>query len=403
MNRPIELPQISPLLPNTFTLFKVDVLLDPRPVDWSAFNNSESFLEYSTYLSPCRYNDVTFVDSFDKCTADTAVNRPQYFIKPKCLEADSFSYCVIQCYKWSPRSKVKALFANFDSVPEERIEFDGGFGQWTSLINRRCVIPNWGLRVLASERFCNPKTVKKICYWSSLDRNPLHTEHYSTKLSELHNKLKPDDSLLSIRVIPSNIHFQETDKGDVQWKVYEVRDYLQFILPYNKSLREIPQSFVTDFRDLAKDFYDFIPSIIHQDLKPYVFEQVTDFELLQNVRSAFLDLPFDENFIFPHKKFFASLGITTPWFSKTVDGERRKFKEFLQNIGWRIDETFFGDVIDFNSNVYVWRIKSAEQGTHIELKLLDYVFSKLFEFEEKMYFLELGSFFVKPQTVHLNQ
>ncbi|KAL0205128.1 hypothetical protein P9112_000435 [Eukaryota sp. TZLM1-RC] len=412
----IELPQVSPLLPDTFTLFKVHTKLDVQSANFPHLD--DRFKDFSQYLSPRRSNDATIVHSLDEYTADTTNHRSQYLIKPKFLKGGPFKKvisCAIQCYKWSLRSEVEALFAEIDPKErprEERIEFHAGliifpmsetnamiygFGQWTSLINRRCIIPNWGLRVLASERFFNPETVKKIAYYSSKNDKLINT-HQSSKSYPLVDELEPDDRLSSIRITPNGFNPSHDFEG---------KDYLHFTLPKGELIElstEILETYITQLRSLAQQFLNFESTTIHQDLKPYVYELVTDKELLPKLQQEFLRQRYDVEFIKLHPKLTQNLGSKKPWLvchsqccgSSSNPRKTNNLFELFFHLCQELSPLIIKDVVNFDTIVHVLKTKHDETTGKPKVKLLDVVVSKTFNYEGNQYFLELGHFFYKP-------
>ena len=180
--------------PSTYTLVALDKSLALGKSSIMSSSRPE-FKDIAPFLNPKIWEDP---DLFDSSGGDRFIEV-----------ANKEDYCVVRMMKSATPTKAERLVsrlidkkerkkgeASFQSALLFFPQKKGGnldynqmlvycFGQWNGLINNLLVVPQWGLRVLASNDFADPHAVKSVKSRLYRSANPSSTVHRVDKLADL--------------------------------------------------------------------------------------------------------------------------------------------------------------------------------------------------------------------------
>jgi uncharacterized protein (TIGR04141 family) len=295
--------------PNEFTLFKLKL---NRIADIDRRNYPERYRDIDLYLSSELFKENVVWD-------DSEIND-SITKKVHLHEEEGYTCIALNTLKPKKRSEVFTDFMMgvgskdqikefefcgslliFLQSPEEALAY--GFGNWKSVINKKMIVPMWGLRTAASiDIFSGNGNIKTIKQKNIRHSNPSSCTEKKTKLAPLKNFMLEVGSggIEEIQVI-TNLSKRHTCTG---------KDFFKFMIgtPEVKGKGQSPEETRNQLKDIAL-YLDGASKEIHPNFKPYIDTEIVDTTLIQElnreIRNHFNP---QSEIIFPHESVWSSYG-----------------------------------------------------------------------------------------------
>jgi len=251
-----------------------------------------------------------------------------------------------------------------------------GFGKWNMLLNPYCIIPQWGLRMLASSNMCNPDAVKRILATHHRTSNPSSRSEKAAKMTKIENFAIEvgSEGLDSMSALPK--------KSYKTSHLIAGRDYLQFTVnPETDSDQVAPAQTIKSLEQIATHFLKLTNEglQIHGRMKEFIDEEIKEKKTIALLNTILLNL------------------------IKSKDG---RLQVFIHTSLWGEQQTktlLFGDtkarsLFDVlasasptsSPKVKVWNNK---HDTSEEVDILRFLYSLPIEHEENFYRFERGNWY----------
>lgn len=156
---------------------------------------------------------------------------------------------------------------------------------WRTLLNPYVIVPKWGLRVVASEGFCDPQQIREIA--ASYFRNPIPSKRKERSaaaedISRFEIEVASED-IESLRVRPNSSYgMKRIVKGD---------DYLNFCV--TKRDKENPGATFTSLQRVSTYFFNLSMQdsfVIHRNLRHFVDDELMEEKLVRALSEQLLTL-----------------------------------------------------------------------------------------------------------------
>lgn len=350
--KPLNLSNLplSNSYPEEYTLLRVDSSRIPLSTEkeWSEITGFEEIGPRFLQLS---FAESKFV-SFAK-TKEEAKGKSQWLRKQESKGEEN--YYVIQLFGKPAETRaakfLRSLTGNDKQNHDDEFEFRAGllifpgrdttamiygFGQWWMVLNKDCIVPRWGLRVIASAQICNPSAIKEVFVQHIRKPNPTLKKETAAKPQPIEDfgLETASEELQTMRLKPNrSIATNHLLIGD---------DSLNFTLsaPRKKRTGQVKESNDQSSVDSGKDLLALLHHIastldrltndekfqIHSRMREYIDEEINPTQypdLIENLNKKLIEKLQEQGdkevFIFVHRNLWRELKSRNLRFGKKAE------------------------------------------------------------------------------------